>query len=61
MKAVGCRALVYIALELLQIRKKEIGRRIRASVILERRNWQRHREEDDGSVAYMRAQDVSGG
>jgi hypothetical protein len=37
-KAVGCRAPAYIALKLLQIRKKKIGRRIRALVILERRN-----------------------
>jgi hypothetical protein len=61
MKAVGCRAPAYIALKLVQIRRKKIGRRTRASVILERRNRRRRGEEDDGSVAYTRAQDVSGG
>jgi hypothetical protein len=59
MKAVGCRAPAYIALKLLQIRKKI--RRIRASVILERRNRRRRGVEDDGSITYTWAQDVSKG
>jgi hypothetical protein len=60
MKAVGCRAPAYIALKLLQIRKKS-RRRIRASVILERRNRRWRGVEDDGSITYTWAQDVSKG